>query len=149
MKKAGLKLLMTLAIGICTITSANCQIATTTTEPTTQVPNKWLRNAAKLIEIGKIDQERIKLYAEQITLLNRSIAVKDSIIKTHVAKDTSEQRIINTYIAEVANLIEQRDIAAKAMVIQNKKYRRQKRKTVFVAIAGPVVTAAAFIYLKK
>jgi len=149
MKKAGLKLLMILVIGICTITSANCQTAITTTEPTTAVPNKWLRNAAKLIEIGKIDQERIKLYAEQITLLNRSIAIKDSIIKTHVAKDTTEKSIVETYKLEVANLMQQRDIAAKAMVTQNKKYRRQKRKTVFVAVAGPVLTAAAFIYLKK
>lgn len=149
MKKAGLKFLMITAIGICTSFSANCQTAITTTEPSTQVPNKWLRNAAKLIEIGKIDQERIKLYAEQITLLNRQIAIKDSIIKTHVAKDTTERRIFETYKQEVANLIEQRDIAAKAMVTQNKKFRRQKRKTVFVAIAGPVITATVFVYLKK
>jgi len=113
------------------------------------VDNDKLRNAAKLIELGKIDREKVKLYEEQVQFLNERIAIKDSIIKAYVVKDTAGARIIETYKSEVANLLQQRDIAAAAMKQQNKLYRRQKRKTVFVAIAGPVVTAAAFIYLKK
>ena len=118
-------------------------------KPATLVDNDKLRNAAKLIELGKIDREKVKLYEEQVQFLNERIAIKDSIIKAYVVKDTAGARIIETYKSEVANLLQQRDIAAAAMKQQNKLYRRQKRKTVFVAIAGPVVTAAAFIYLKK
>jgi len=65
------------------------------------------------------------------------------------AADTATQHIIETYKQDVANLQQQRDLAAATVKKQNKLYRRQKRKTVFVAIAGPAVTTALFLYLKK
>lgn len=115
----------------------------------TIIDNSKLRDAAKLIEIGKIDREKVILYKEQVQFLNERIALKDSIINAYVSRDTIGSRIINSYKTEVANLIEQRDVAIKAMNRQNKLLRRQKRKTVFVTLAAPAITAAAFIYLKK
>lgn len=115
---------------------------------TTSISNDKLRDAAKLIEKGKIDAERVKLLNDKIVFLNQRIAFKDSIIANHDAKDVAQAAIIETYKAEVKNLTEQRDIAAVEVKKQNKKFRNQKRKTVFIAIAGPAVTAALFILLK-
>ena len=129
---------------ICVSTSAICQSNQTTT-----IENEWLRNAAKLIEKGKVDAERIKLLNEKISLLEQRIAIKDSMIRVSVLKDTIDSKVIETYKAEVQNLKDQRDIAVSEMKKQNKALRRQKRKTVLVGIgtAGSAV-AAYFIFLK-
>jgi len=111
------------------------------TKPTTIIENDWLRNAVKLIEKGKID-------AERVTILNQRIAILDGIIKAHTEKDTAVAKVIETYQDELINLTNQRDIAVKEMKAQNKKYRRQKRKTVFATIGAAGVTAAIFIFLK-
>lgn len=116
---------------------------------TTTVPNQKLRDAAKLIELGKIDRELVKAYKVQVEFLSQRIALKDSIIASYVLKDTTSNRILQTYKDESVNLKAQRDMAVKAMNQQNKLLRRQKRKTVFVAIAAPAITVAAFIYFKK
>lgn len=102
-----------------------------------------------MIELGKIDRELVKAYKIQVEFLNQRIAILDSMVKAYVVKDTAGTRIVETYKAEVQNLKDQVVILVPALKKQNKLYRRQKRKTVFVAVAGPVVTAAAFIYFKK
>jgi len=111
------------------------------TKQTTIIENDWLRNAIKLIEKGKID-------AERVSILNQRIAILDGIIKAHTEKDTAVARVIETYQDELINLTNQRDIAVKEMKAQNKKFRRQKRKTVFATIGAAGVTAAIFIFLK-
>jgi hypothetical protein len=111
------------------------------TKQTTIIENDWLRNAVKLIEKGKID-------AERVSILNQRIAILDGIIKAHTEKDTAVARVIETYQDELINLTNQRDIAVKEMKAQNKKFRRQKRKTVFATIGAAGVTAAIFIFLK-
>lgn len=116
--------------------------------PATLVDNDKLRDAAKLIELGKIDREKVKLYEQQVQFLNERIALKDSIIRTYVLKDTTNARIVDTYKQEITNLQQQRNTLEKALAEQNKYYRRQKRKTVFTAIAGSGVTAAIILYLK-
>ena len=124
--------------------SAHCQ-----SNQTTIIENEWLRNAAKLIEKGKVDAERVKLLTEKISLLNERIAIKDSIISNHTVKDTAQARVIETYKAEMENLKSQRDIAVKEMKQQNKMLRRQKRKTVFVGLGtAGVAVAAYFLFLK-
>ena len=129
---------------ICGSISATCQ-----GNQTTIIENEWLRNAAKLIEKGKVDAERVKLLTEKISLLNERIAIKDSIISNHTAKDTAQARVIETYKAELENLKSQRDIAVKEMKQQNKMLRRQKRKTVFVGLGtAGVAVAAYFLFLK-
>jgi len=113
------------------------------------ITNEKLREAARQIEIGKLWAERATYYRQLVDTLNARIAVLNYRINAMVIKDTAMDRVLQTYKDEVNNLIKQRDLAAVTVKKQNKLYRRQKRKTVFVAIAGPVVTAAAFIYLKK
>jgi CRISPR/Cas system CMR subunit Cmr6 (Cas7 group RAMP superfamily) len=135
---------MVTAAMICVSISAICQSNQTTT-----IENEWLRNAAKLIEKGKVDAERIKLLNEKISLLEQRIAIKDSMIRVSVLKDTVNSKVIETYKSEVQNLKEQRDIAVSEMKKQNKALRRQKRKTVFVGIGtAGVAVAAYFIFLK-
>lgn len=129
---------------ICGSISATCQ-----SNQTTIIENEWLRNAAKLIEKGKVDAERVKLLNEKIDLLNQRIAIKDSIISNHTVKDTAQVRVVESYKDEVKNLIEQRDIAVKEMKKQNKMFRRQKRKTVLVGIGTAAVAVGAyFLFLK-
>lgn len=124
--------------------SATCQ-----SNQTTIIENEWLRNAAKLIEKGKIDAERVKLLNEKIDLLNQRIALKDSIISNHTVKDTAQARVVDSYKAEVVNLKEQRDIAVKEMKAQNKQLRRQKRKTVLVGFGTAAVAVGAyFLFIK-
>lgn len=128
----------------CVSISATCQSNQTTT-----IDNAWLRNAAKLIEKGKVDAERVKLLSEKIDLLNQRISIKDSIIAVHTVKDTIQVAIINTYKAEKDNLLQQRDIAVAEMKKQNKQYRRQKRKTLFAGVGSAAVTAAVFLIIVK
>lgn len=120
----------------CVTISVTCQ-----TKQTTTIDNDWLRNAVKLIEKGKID-------AQRVVLLNDRIVILESIIKAHTEKDTAMARVIETYQEELRNLTDQRDIAVKEMKDQNKKFRRQKRKTVLATIGAAGVTAAVFILLK-
>lgn len=120
----------------------------TTTIDATLVPNAKLRDAAKLIEKGKICEQRVELLNEKITFLNQRISIKDSIISLHGQKDTAQLRIVETYKAEVTNLIEQRDLAVKGMKHQNKLLKRQKRKTVIGILGTAGLGIAAFIFLK-
>lgn len=113
------------------------------------ITNDKLREAARQIEIGKLYAERAMYYRQLVDTLNARLAVLQYRINEMVVKDTATARVLQTYKDEVANLISQRDLAAATVKKQNKLYRRQKRKTVFIAIAGPAVTAAAFIYLRK
>lgn len=133
---------------ICSTTTSICQSSQTTIIESTLVPNAKLRDAAKLIEKGKVDAERIILLNDKIDFLNQRIALKDSIIRVYDLKDTAIASVIDTYKAEIKNLVEQRDLAAKEVKDQNKLFRRQKRKTVFALIGGAGVTAAVFIFLK-
>lgn len=124
-----------------------CQ-SQTTTDGSTLVPNKKLKDAARLIEIGKIDAENLKEHKRLVDTLNNRITWLQGIIKDMVIRDTANAKIIQSYQAEVNNLVQQRDMAMAETKKQNKYFRRQKRKTVFIAVAGPALTAAAFIYFK-
>ena len=99
--------------------------------------------------MGKIYAERATQYRILIDTLNARIAILNYRISEMTSKDTATAHVLQTYKDDVANLVQQRDLAAATVKKQNKLYRRQKRKTVFVAIAGPAVTAAVFLYLKK
>ena len=133
---------------VCLITSTKLSHSQTTTIDATLVPNAKLRDAAKLIEKGKICEQRVELMKKKIAFLNQRIAIKDSIISIHGEKDTAQLRIVETYKAEVTNLIEQRDLAKKEMLHQNKLLKRQKRKTVIGILGTAGLGVAAFIFLK-
>lgn len=133
---------------VCLITSTKLSHSQTTTIDATLVPNNKLRDAAKLIEKGKICEQRVELLNEKIAFLNQRIAIKDSIISIHGQKDTAQNKIQETYIAEVKNLTEQRDLAAKEMSHQNKLLKRQKRKTTFAIVGTAALGVAAFVFLK-
>lgn len=133
---------------ICSSISTTCLYSQTTTTDATLVPNSKLRDAAKLIEKGKVDAMRVTLLNEKIAFLNERINLKDSIIRVYDQKDTAMAGVIKTFEAEIKNLVDQLDLAMKEVKDQNKQYRRQKRKTTLALIGGVGVTAAIFIILK-
>ena len=141
-------LIVTLICSVILITCSPCR-SQTTIKPSTLVENEKLREAIRQIEMGKIYAERATQYRILIDTLNARIAILNYRISEMTSKDTATAHVLQTYKDEVANLVQQRDLAAATVKKQNKLYRRQKRKTVFVAIAGPAVTAAVFLYLKK
>lgn len=132
----------------CLIISGAC-LSQTTIESTVQVPKSVLEKTVKLLQVGEFNKEKVALLEEQTRLLKQQITIKDSIIRAFVVKDTIGARIVDTYKAEIKNLQDQLQLATVEVKKQNKYFRRQKRKTVFIAIAGPVVTAAAILYIKK
>lgn len=136
-------------LSCCSISGICQNFPITTTEPSTLVPDSWLQNALKWIEKGKVDAELIKLMNEKIDLLTYRISLKDSLINICGQKDETNEKIKATYQSELKNLLEQRDLAVAEMKKQNKQYRRQKRKTLFVGIGGVVATSAVFIFLIK
>ena len=116
---------------------------------TTTIDNKKLRDAAKLIEKGKICEQRVSLLNEKISLLYQRIALKDSIILSSGVKDNANIELLKSYKEEVANLTQQRDIASKEMKQQNKLLKRAKRRTVLIGVLAPAVTAAIFLIVNK
>lgn len=132
----------------CLIISGAC-LSQTTTEPTVSVPKSVLEKTVKLLQVGEFNKEKVALLEEQTRLLKQQITIKDSIIRAFIVKDTIGARIVDTYKAEIKNLQDQLQLATVEVKKQNKYFRRQKRKTVFIAIAGTVVTAAAILYIKK
>ena len=133
---------------ICLTISTKLSHSQTTTIDATLVPNAKLRDAAKLIEKGKICEQRVELLNEKIGLLNQRIAFKDSIISLHGVKDTAQLRIVDTYKDEVKNLLQQKDLLSKEMVHQNKLLKRQKRKTTFGILGTAGVAVGLFFLLK-
>lgn len=133
---------------VCLTTLTTLSHSQTTTIDATLVPNAKLRDAAKLIEKGKICEQRVELLNEKIALLNQRIAFKDSIISLHGVKDTAQLQIVDTYKDEVKNLIEQKDLLSKEMIHQNKLLKRQKRKTTFGILGTAGVAVGLFFLLK-
>lgn len=128
----------------CGITSATCQ-----SNPTTIIENEWLRNAAKLIEKGKVDAARVILYKEISDTLNSRITGLLAVIKLISERDTAQMQVTESYRAEIKILESQKDMLTREMKRQNKLYRRQKFKTLFVGVGAAGITAAAFIFIIK
>lgn len=129
--------------------SVTCQSSPTTNTDATLIPNTWLKNAAKLIEKGRLDAERVALLRQINDTLNSRINGLFSVIKLMSEKDTAQARIMESYRAEIKNLEEQKKLLNDEMKRQNKLYRRQKFKTIFAGVAGAGVTAALFIFVIK
>lgn len=116
---------------------------------TTTIENEWLRNAAKLIEKGKLDAERVVLLRQINDTLNSRIAGLLAVLKLISERDTANARIIESYRREIDILKSQKESLEKEMKHQNKMYRRQKFKTAFIAIGTVgIATGAYFLFLK-
>lgn len=133
---------------ICLTILTSSSHSQTTTIDATLVPNAKLRDAAKLIEKGKICELRVEILNEKIDILNQRIAAKDSIIMLHDQKDTTQLAQVKTYKAEVDNLVQQRDIAVKEVMQQNRLLKKQKRKTIIAVAGTAAIGIAAIIFLK-
>ncbi len=126
----------------CVTTTVICQNITT-------IPDSDLQNGAKWIEQGKIDAQLVKLLTQKTDSLNKRIDLLQGIIKDYKDKDEINTKIAGTYEEELKNTREQLDIAMTTMKKLDRKLRRQRLKTLFVAVGSAAATAAVFIYIIK
>jgi hypothetical protein len=111
-------------------------------DSTTCLPNSQLRTAIYLIERGKLDSAKV-------VLLNARIAIKDSLLAIGAKTEESYKVTIASYEKELALV----DDALKELNAQIAKLelalKRQKKKTVWVAILSAAGTATLFILVNK
>lgn len=113
------------------------------------IANKDLRKAALLIEQGKRSLAEIKLWQKENELLYQRIDNKDSVIKSQETNATLLQSMISNYKLEVTNLLQQSAIKDQLIKQAEKKFKKQKRKTVFTAILGVFGMGATAYLLTK
>lgn len=129
----------------CLIISVRCQNTPITTTEKTEL----IRNAARWIEKGKMDAERIVFLKQINDTLNSRITGLLAVLKLISERDTAQVRIIESYRREIDILKSQKENLEKEMKHQNKLYRRQKLITAFVAVGtAGVAVGAYFIFLK-
>ena len=122
--------------------SANCQA-------TTIIEDKWLQNAIKWIEQGKVDAQLVTVLTQKNDSLLKRIDILENMVRLHKEKDTAQVQVTGTYENELKNTREQLTVATAAMKKINKLLKRQKRKTVFVGIGTAAVAVGAyFLFLK-
>lgn len=123
--------------------SANCQ----NRKDSSVIGNKDLRKAAILIEQGKACITEVRLYQNENNLLYQRINLKDSTIKRNDLERTYKDLQISNYKLEVSNLEEQGKIKSDGIKVLEKEVKRQKRKTVFVGVAGTLASLGLFYLL--
>lgn len=125
--------------------SANCQ---TTTDSCTCVSNEQLRKAAQLIERGKGYGQLLAVANEKIDSLNKRISIKEQLIGTYQAGDAINEKIKADDQKEIANLVNQRDIAVQVAKDINKLLRKQKRKTVIAVLSTIAIATGVHMLVK-
>ena len=101
-----------------------------------------------VIQKVMIAAEQKKVLEEQVTVLNKRIAEKDSIIRLLQFKDETNEQLIQTYIDEMKVMQDQRKIFEGALKDSEKQIRKLKRKVFWTAAGGIVATGAtAFLLL--
>jgi hypothetical protein len=115
----------------------------------TCLPNSQLKLALKKIEEGKLAIAELKLEQSENELLNKRIAIKDSIIAAHLNRHSYSERIIDSYKRSEASYEEQLKISGREIARLQKDLKRQKRKTFFAKVTGLVATAGTIYFFIK
>jgi Tfp pilus assembly protein PilF len=115
----------------------------------TCLPNSQLKLALKKIEEGKLAIAELKLEKSENILLNRRIAIKDSIIASHVQKYSYSENIIESYKRAMDTYDEQLKIAGREISQLKKDVKKQKRKTFFARVVATVATTGAIYFMIK
>lgn len=95
-----------------------------------------------------IAAEQKKVLEEQVSVLNKRIAEKDSIIKLMQFKEELSDQVAQTYEDEIKAMKDQRAIFEKQIKENGKIIRKLKRKVFWTSAAGIAgIGAMAFLLL--
>ena len=97
------RLTLILTILVLSKFQAISQIASTSSDSVTCIPNAQLKQAINLIEKGKVAQNELNLTKSKITLLESRISTKDSIISKFEFKERVWKDVENTYKQSLKN----------------------------------------------
>lgn len=139
MKKS---LLITLTIALMSFS-----VQSQTRQDSTVTANKDLRAMLSAFDEWKVLKPENTLLFERVGLLNKKIAVKDSIIFNHENIISLQKITISDYISIESNLINQQSNLQKQVKRLEKTIRKQKAKTFISSLSG-VVGIIAVILLK-
>lgn len=94
--------------------------------------------------------EKIDLLSADIVLLNKRIAIKDSIINLMELSEMSSQEIIKVLKEEKQIMQDQRKVFEGQLSSYEKLLRKERRKRRWTAVGGIMLTGAAtYLYLTK
>jgi hypothetical protein len=127
------------------ITALIAYAGNTQTSGNTSIPIKDLQDGLFVIRVLK---DRTVLLQEKIDSLYKRIELKEANEIDYEQKALNLQAEIDMLRTQKAGLDGQVAILQRAYDDATKKYKRQKRKTVFVGIAGALTTVAAIFLIK-
>jgi hypothetical protein len=93
--------------------------------------------------------ERISLLSEDITLLNKRIAVKDSIISSLDSKDRNNDGIIRGMEDQKRLLRDEITLCQNQVKTLEAMYKRERRKRFWTGVAGSLTTVGALFLLTQ
>jgi len=111
---------------------------TASTDSITSIPNKQLKRAITLIELGKVYKQELNASSLKISKLESLIKTKDEIIDEHKKKNQYNDSIIVAYKEVVENMNKNLSNAEISFSLQTKKLRKERFKkwgTLFVGVA--------------
>jgi hypothetical protein len=115
----------------------------------TCLPNSQIKVLLKVIKEGEYTTAQLDFVKRENDLLNKRIAVKDTVIAAYENKSALLQSIINNKQLETDNLLQQKDELQKGIKGLEKSLRRQKVKTVFVGALGSALSITLLYLLVK
>jgi hypothetical protein len=104
----------------------------------TCIPNKQLKKAINLIELGKVYKEELNANSIKIYKLEGLVNTKDSIIHQYKIKNQYNDSIIVAYKGVVENMNKNLSNAEISFSLQKKKLRKERFKkwgTLFIGVA--------------
>lgn len=96
-----------------------------TSKDTVCLPVAQVKKAINLIERGKVADKELELSRGAITLLEKRISVKDSIISAQNLKEEAYKSIVANYKQSVSNSEEIVSNLEKSLVLERRRARRQ------------------------
>ena len=121
------------------------QVTDTICLPFEQVKKIYVDAKQKPVLLEKID-----LLTTDITLLNKRIEVRDSIINLMELSEIGSQEIIKILKEEKELMLEQRRVFEGQLISYEKLLKKERRKRKWTAAAGLMVTGiATYLYLTK
>lgn len=111
----------------------------------TLIPNSQLRTALKLIEKGKLAEQKLQIAKSDSLILEGRILEKDLVITKLESRVNSFSALVANGEARVKNAEERGKLDSLMVVKLTRDVKKQKRKTFFAWLIGGVATVASII----
>jgi hypothetical protein len=100
------------------------------------LPLAQLKKAINKIEEAKINSKEIIILNDKIQIIEKKLAVKDSLLYIYMKNESNYKRIINNYEQSLSNNVTTIDNLEKSIKYHKKIARRQKFQKWSVAFIG-------------